>query len=459
MDQVTTKKNPWMRMFIIMLSVIASIVAYRIINPSWTRKAVREAEAVADMDCSGHGRAYIDGINVDGVPMCECNTCYSGEDCSILLQDCPADVVSGDAMFLEKYWMKHSANAAVLESGWHRMSYFFRPSSGDIINAELEKHVRLLHDAVGNAKTAGKYIVFGTGVTQLLNGLIISLSPNVSGDSPALAAKVVADVPYYPVFRRQTKFFQFKGYEWKGNASDYVNTTTPENFIELVTSPNNPDGLLRHSIIKGSLAIHDHVYYWPHYTPIKEPSDEDIMLFSMSKYTGHSGSRFGWALIKDVKVYEKLVEYMTENTEGTSHDSQLRTLKLIKEILLQMKTNRDTKNDINKFGYLTLMKRWAKLSKLVASSDRFSLQKVYPEYCNYFKKVREPSPSYGWLKCEWKEDIDCAAVLGNAQIKTQSGVLLEADSRYTRLSLIKTDDDFNQMMKKLETLAYPESRI
>lgn len=208
---------------------------------------------------------------------------------------------------------------------------------------------------------------------------------------------------------------------------------------------------------------------------------------------------YRWALIKDVKVYDRVMEYMTENTEGTSHDTQLRTLKLIKEILLQMKTKRETMADINQFGYQTLSKRWAELTKLVASSDRFSLQNLSPQYCNYFKKVRDPSPcmllasylinfanfvrlyissnqlhiymlnaianlhqliaAFGWLKCEWEEDTDCEALLRNAQIKTQSGVLFEADSRYTRLSLIKTEDDFDQMMEKLKPLVSAKRSI
>ncbi|WP_423797090.1 hypothetical protein, partial [Mycobacterium tuberculosis] len=76
--------------------------------------------------------------------------------------------------------------------------------------------------------------------------------------------------------------------------------------------------MLRHEVIKGCKSIYDMVYYWPHYTPIKYKADEEIMLFTMSKYTGHSGSRFGWALIKDETVYNKLLNYMTKNTEGTS---------------------------------------------------------------------------------------------------------------------------------------------
>ena len=59
---------------------------------SWSTSAAAEAEAVASISCSGHGRAYLDGLVVDGRPICECNTCYDGPDCSNYIPDCPSDV-------------------------------------------------------------------------------------------------------------------------------------------------------------------------------------------------------------------------------------------------------------------------------------------------------------------------------------------------------------------------------
>ena len=62
-------------------------------NLSWSKKAATEAEAVAAISCSGHGRAYLDGLVLDGNkgPVCECNTCYGGPDCSQFYPDCAAN--------------------------------------------------------------------------------------------------------------------------------------------------------------------------------------------------------------------------------------------------------------------------------------------------------------------------------------------------------------------------------
>ncbi|CAI9116471.1 OLC1v1017624C1 [Oldenlandia corymbosa var. corymbosa] len=58
---------------------------------SWSEVAAAEAEAVASIKCSGHGRAYVDGLRIDGKPVCECSSCYQGPDCSKINPDCPAD--------------------------------------------------------------------------------------------------------------------------------------------------------------------------------------------------------------------------------------------------------------------------------------------------------------------------------------------------------------------------------
>jgi hypothetical protein len=59
---------------------------------SWSKKAASEAEAVAAISCSGHGRAYLDGLVLNGKePICDCNSCYGGPDCSLFLPACPAN--------------------------------------------------------------------------------------------------------------------------------------------------------------------------------------------------------------------------------------------------------------------------------------------------------------------------------------------------------------------------------
>ncbi|GJY76090.1 tryptophan aminotransferase-related protein 4-like protein [Tanacetum coccineum] len=58
---------------------------------SWSTKAAAEAEYVASISCSGHGRAYLDGSIYEGEPVCECYDCYVGANCVELSPGCAAD--------------------------------------------------------------------------------------------------------------------------------------------------------------------------------------------------------------------------------------------------------------------------------------------------------------------------------------------------------------------------------
>ncbi|KAF2297511.1 hypothetical protein GH714_024789 [Hevea brasiliensis] len=287
---------------------------------NWIKTAAEEAEAVASISCSGHGRAFLDGLSgVDGKPVCECNSCFKGPDCSDPIPNCEVDADSGDPMFLEPFWLKHAARSSLVVPGWHRMSYEF--GDGSLISEELENHIRRLHSVVGNANTDGRYIIFGAGATQLLNAAVHALSSNDDGDDTSSSpSRVVASIPYYPVYREQTEFFQSEDYRFDGdtmsrkNKMDYLSN----NYIELVTSPNNPDGQLKKVVLQGESVktIHDLAYNWPHFTAIPAPADEDLLIFTVSKLTGHAGSRFGWAIVKDEAVYQIMLTYINLSVYG-----------------------------------------------------------------------------------------------------------------------------------------------
>ncbi|CAA7397217.1 unnamed protein product [Spirodela intermedia] len=411
---------------------------------TWTRRAAAEAEAVAAISCSGHGMAFVDGVRDNGRPVCECNNCYSGPDCSQFRPNCSADATSGDPLFLQPYWRRHAEGSAVVISGWHRMSY--DADGRPYMTLELERHIRLLHKLVGNAAAEGKQIVFGAGSTQLLNAALHALAP----DNSSSPSSVVATVPYYPAYQTQTEYWRSKVFEWKGATAEWLNSTeaSTKDFIEFVTSPNNPDGRWQAPALAGSAVIHDRAYYWPHYSAIKSPADDDLMLFTLSKITGHAGSRFGWALIKDVKVYNKILQYIDTDTLGISRETQLRALKVLKQTISQIKKS----EDMFRFGYSQIRNRWIKLNAIVSSSDRFSLQKLSPEYCNYFRTTRDPSPAYAWVKCERKADEDCSSAIRAGGIIPRAGTLYGADSRYVRLSLIRSQDDFDQLLTRMKAL-------
>lgn len=88
------------------------------------------------------------------------------------------------------------------------------------------------------------------------------------------------------------------GFQWAGDATQYAQVQVGEDgyFIELVASPNNPDGKLQNAFLNGNAttAIYDLAYYWPHFGPITSAAAYDIMVFTLSTVTGHAGSRIGY---------------------------------------------------------------------------------------------------------------------------------------------------------------------
>jgi hypothetical protein len=81
-----------------------------------------------------------------------------------------------------------------------------------------------------------------------------------------------------------------------------------------------------------------------------------------------------------------MTTYLMSNTFGVSRDSQLRALKLLKVVL------QGRGREIFEFGYESMRDRWESLINTLLSSKRFSLQKLAPQFCSFFQKVRAPPP-------------------------------------------------------------------
>ncbi|CAA7045200.1 unnamed protein product [Microthlaspi erraticum] len=129
---------------------------------------------------------------------------------------------------------------------------------------------------------------------------------------------------------------------------------------------------------------------------------------------------------------------------GVSRDKQLQVLQLLKVVV------GDGGDEMFPFGYETMKRRWEILNKIFSMSTRFSLQAIKPEYCNYFKKVRDFTPSYAWVKCEREEDKNCYEIFREAKITGRGGKMYGSEESFVRLSLIKSQDEFDQLIDMLK---------
>ncbi|CAL1395253.1 unnamed protein product [Linum trigynum] len=365
----------------------------------------------------------------------------------------------GDPSVFEPYWKKNGGKCTITISGHESLSYFSDPHSVCwYMEPELQEAIRRVHRIVGNARTEGYHVVVGTGSTVLFQAALYALSS--SSAAVAQPMKVVCAAPYYSQYKEQVELLQSRLYEWGGDAKTYDDEDKTAPFIEVVTSPNNPDGSLREAMVankteNGGKLIHDLAYYWPNYTPITRPADNDIMLFTLTKCTGHAGSRIGWALVKDVAVAQKMTSFMQITTIGVSKDSQLQAAKILQVVA------DDCESKAGAFGYggddadrtffgecrKVMAGRWEKLREVVKGKDVFGLPKYPKRYCNFSGRYFQPAPAFGWLEC--KEGCDASALMKANNVLTRGGETFGASNRYTRITMIGREEEFDCFLERI----------
>lgn len=350
----------------------------------------------------------------------------------------------GDPTMFESFWRRVGDKCSILIPGWQTMSYF-----SDVRNVcwflepEFADEVRKMHQLVGNAIADDCYIVVGTGSTQLFQAVLYALSPS---DAPE-PMNVVSTVPYYSSFQSVTDYLKSGLYKWAGDAFTY-DSDAP--YIELVTSPNNPDGYFKEPVVNraGGKLVYDLAYYWPMYTPITTPADHDIMLFTVSKCTGHAGTRIGWALVKDLDVARRMTKFIELNTIGVSKDSQLRAAKVLRAVRDAYDgEGSGTGERFFEFGRRLMAERWERLSDAVQKGTLFSLPDYSTSFCNFIKETDTAHPPFAWLKCE--KEADCESFLKRHKILVRSGKYFGAGPEYVRISMLDRDETFDLLIERL----------
>ncbi|KAK6777780.1 hypothetical protein RDI58_024498 [Solanum bulbocastanum] len=201
--------------------------------------------------------------------------------------------------------------------------------------SKLEEQIKRLHNVVGNAIVDDHHIVVGTGSCQLMQAALYALS----------SADELEPISSYP---EVTNFVKSGLHKWAGDARTFEKNRP---YIEFITSPNNPDGVISDPVVNGDQGklIYDLTYYWPQYTAITSIANHDIMLFTIFKCIGQSGSRIvksksqnqahqqlflalNWALVKDKEVTMKMTNFMDISTVGVSKEAQLRAAKILEVV-------------------------------------------------------------------------------------------------------------------------------
>ncbi|MQL79317.1 hypothetical protein Taro_011757 [Colocasia esculenta] len=358
------------------------------------------------------------------------------------------DVEHGNPLMYEPFWRATEEKTRVVINGWQNMSY--KPQGSNIcwyMEPRLSQEIVRLHRLVGNARTDGRHIVVGTGSMQLYQAALYALSP----PEAAQPIGVVSTAPYYSVsmlaiFEASAEFLRSRLYQWAGDAHSFKNDAT---YIEVVCSPNNPDGFFKEAVRR---TIHDLAYYLPQYAPITAAATHDIMLFPFSKVTGHAGSRIGWALVKDREVAKKMTRFVDLNALGVSQDSQLRAAQILGAVSdgYELGGGHAGPERFFDHGRRILEERWERLREAVRSCGSFSLPDQFPSAgCSFTGKRMQLLPAFAWMKCEREDAENCAELLRSHNILTRTGKEFGSGPEYARLSMLDKDENFNLLIRRL----------
>lgn len=276
----------------------------------------------------------------------------------------------------------------------------------------LRKQLFNLTSRCPSYSTGYPHVIVGHGATAILAAAIWAYKQAYGKEY------FLADVPHWSMFEGIANVA----------GSKPVHDGT-EDHIEIVTSPNNPDGTLSN---KEFTHIADLSYCWPTYLSGDRPRQIDaaVYVFSLGKATGLVGLRLGWAMVKDLK----LVPYMEKYLEYTTGGLSVQTVQ--SGINVSRFLNSDGEFEkLFEFGGAILQSRRTLLNKTLAKhgvkdeAERGMFSFV-PDSDNLFK----PRGIIG---------------ISGSAFGVTSGEK-ESLSRYTRLNIGTSNEDFNEMIERLK---------
>ncbi|XP_057496839.1 L-tryptophan--pyruvate aminotransferase 1-like [Actinidia eriantha] len=362
-----------------------------------------------------------------------------------LSSDAVINLDLGDPTLFQPYWSKVGDKCTITISGCQSLSYFANTKNLCwFLEQDLEEEIKRLHRVVGNAAVEDHHVVVGTGSTHLIHAALFALcSPDRSEPT-----SVVCAAPYYSCYPEATNFLQSGLYKWAGDAQTFDKDGP---YLEIVTSPNNPDGTIREAVVKGGQGklIHDLAYYWPQYTPITCCAHYDVMLFTASKCTGHAGSRIGWALVKDKDVARKMTKFIEVTTIGVSKEAQHRTAKILG--VISDSCLHPGSNNFFEYGRRLMAERWEKLRVVMGRDELFTLPEYPQDYCLFTGEYSESHPGFAWMKSN--ENIeDFEKFLRGHKILARNGSRFGGDPKHVRASMLCPEEEFELFIERLLTI-------
>lgn len=177
----------------------------------------------------------------------------------------------------------------------------------------------------------------------------------------------------------------------------------------------------------------DAVYYWPalngeayHLPTLSAP----VALFSLTKLTGHAASRFGWAVVEDKSIAERMASWLQLQTFAVSIESFYRARILVNYLI--------SSNGNVFFNYVQekLAVRWGQLEKVVAENPAMTIES-------------KPLTQYGWIKVANLTDDQIKERFAAVGLEPQPGTSFGSPG-YVRFNLMEYSATWTNVLNRLK---------
>jgi aspartate/methionine/tyrosine aminotransferase len=356
--------------------------------------------------------------------------------------------------------------------------------------------IRALHQNVGNVDVAymdkaGATLVQAPGVSQLLLASIVALRSQFPNTETVYVTPNTA--PYYAVLKTvvASSPFLHGSVEWAEPSDVEKGFYRGKPLIIVAITPNNPLGTMEPGLLSNcqpsnrfrqpaplqcfdspAFVISDHSYLWPCLIPHSStpnaslgewawewplrPQFSSMLLFGLSKLSGHAGIRHGWAWIMDPTIASKVKRALWELGTALSSTSVLQASRVIRAIVTQK-----TPNTFHDWCSSVVTARWSKLLSVIALSPTVASKVLATNTTSTcYQVLSSPGSITALIQCPVSKaaplvrqsGLDCSKQLEHVKILSTSGVSFGAELSTARISLGVDDAQFKRLILQLEQL-------
>lgn len=288
----------------------------------------------------------------------------------------------------------------------------------ELHHATVQLH-RLVNPTFAD-RLVSRELLFGMGATQCFHAAIYAIHKTL--DEPVI---VTSQMPSYLEYKNLISIHHAGYATWMD-----VNELPSDlhNVIEIVCSPNNPDGKVLRPVTLAAYTIHDRVNHWPFFMEnfhLEDYSSENISIYSYPKILGFSASRVGYMFVSDAALAEHMRNYIVFACHGLCTEGQLKCLLGVQYILEHADTFIDTLTSLVK-------ERWERFSAACATSK-------IP-----LKLLNNSGPT-AWLQFP----SDAKELLDSYGIVATYGPEYAADATFARFNLLMMPNVFEALLHRM----------